>query len=94
MQAQQSGIHLRKEVLPQKYEKPEREQTKGKEEDDENATMFEGSLQQLFVAAAEVLKLALEAALEAAQEALGLSRCSCPRMMYITSVGIRVRDSK
>ena len=70
MQAQQSRIHLRKEVLPEEHEESEREHAENQEANDEDAAMLERGLQQRLVAAAEVFELALEAALEAAQERL------------------------
>src|SRR5216684_6296426 len=71
MQAQQAGIHLRKKVLSQEHEQPQREHAKDQEAKHKNATMLERGLEQLLVAPAEVLKPAFEAALEAAEERTG-----------------------
>jgi hypothetical protein len=95
MQAQQSGIYLGKEVFSEKREQPERQQAECEKADYEDASIFKSGFQQRLVAAAEVFKFPLEAALKAAQERLGPSaRCSCPRMMYITRVGMSVRESR
>src|SRR5580704_2425859 len=68
MEAKLASVYLRKEVLSQEKEQPQREQAKGQEEKHEDATMLERGFEQRFVAAAEVFKLALKAALEASEK--------------------------
>src|SRR5580700_2223565 len=87
MQAQLARVHLRKKVLSQKREYPEREHAEDQKGKHEHAAMLERGFQQLLVAPPELFKLSLEAALEPARNDLGASaRCSCPRMMNMTSV--------
>ncbi len=74
MQTNQTGIHLREEVLPQKEHQPERQNAENHKADGKQFPVFERGLQQLLVAAAESLKAVLESALESSKKGPWLCR--------------------
>src|SRR5208337_1286110 len=63
VETDQAGIHLRKEIPPQKEHQPQRQEAESRKTETESFPVFECGFQQLPVAAAESFKPALESAL-------------------------------
>ena len=60
VQANQTGIHLREKVLPEKEHQPQRKHAEDQKASDEQLRDVERGLQQLLVAVAESVEAALE----------------------------------
>src|SRR5271165_3206585 len=72
MQTNQAGIDRREEIFPENEDQRHRQQAEKNKADGEQLSMFQRGLQNLLVAAAELLEPALESALEFSQKAPGL----------------------
>ena len=81
-------------IAAEKENEPERQNAKRHEANREQSTVFQGRFQQLLVAAAEVSRIHVRIFFWNFTSGFLLSaaRCSCPRMMNITIVGMIVRE--
>jgi hypothetical protein len=80
MQTDQAGVNLGKEILAEEEKQAERKNAKSEKADGEDVAIGDRSFEDGFVAAAEILELPFEAALEAAEE-----RLPCFRPMLVAA---------